>query len=180
MCEHNGVDDLELLVHPVRLRVVHALSGGRPLTTTQLAERIHDVSKATLYRHVGLLAEAGILEVAEEQRVRGAVERSYRLRRDRAVIDADAAASATLDDHRKVFATAMTTLIAEFTAYLGRAGADPVEDLVGYRQHSVWLSHEELAELITDLREVLLPRLRNEPAAGRRQHLISPILFPLE
>ncbi|GLX00011.1 hypothetical protein [Microtetraspora sp. NBRC 16547] len=35
------------------------------------------------------LAAGGILEVADERRVRGAVERRYRLRQDRAVIDAE-------------------------------------------------------------------------------------------
>src|SRR5688500_642643 len=101
-----GMNVLELLGHPIRLRVVHAMRGGRMLTTSQLCARIPDVSKATVYRHVDLLAAGGILEVADEQRVRGAVERRYRLRQDRATIDADTIASLTLDDHRRGFATA--------------------------------------------------------------------------
>jgi DNA-binding transcriptional ArsR family regulator len=175
-----AMDRLELLVHPVRLRIVHAMSGGGTLTTADLCARLPDVSKATVYRQVGLLAEGGILEVDGEQRVRGAVERRYRLRRDRAVIDAETAASATVDDHRRTFAVAMATLIAEFEAYLDRDGADPAADLVGYRQHAVWLSEQELTELIGDLRAAILPRLGHEPAPGRRQHLLSPILFPLD
>ncbi len=62
--------------------------------------------------------------MAGEQRVHGAVERRYRLRQDRAVIDADAAAAMTLEDHRRGFAAAMAVLIAEFNAYLDRDGAD--------------------------------------------------------
>ncbi|NUP32350.1 MAG: helix-turn-helix domain-containing protein, partial [Streptomycetaceae bacterium] len=42
----------DLLLHPVRLRIVHAVSGGRELTTTQLCERLPDVSKVTVYRQV--------------------------------------------------------------------------------------------------------------------------------
>lgn len=67
------------------------MAGGQTLTTSQLCELIPDISPSTIYRGVGQLADAGILEVAGEQRVRGAVERRYRLRRDRAVIDADSA-----------------------------------------------------------------------------------------
>jgi DNA-binding transcriptional ArsR family regulator len=174
------VDTLELLAHPVRLRIVHAMSGGRELTTAELCARIPDASKAMLYRHVDLLAGAGILEVADERRVRGAVERRYRLRRDRVAVDADAAAALAPDDHRRVFATSMAVLVAEFNAYLDRENTDPAEDLVGYRQHAVWLSRAELEELIVALRRVLLPRLANEPAPGRAQYLLSPILFPLE
>ncbi|KPC63924.1 helix-turn-helix domain-containing protein [Streptomyces chattanoogensis] len=174
------MDTVELLLHPVRLRIVHAMSGGRTLTTSQMCALLPDVSKATVYRHVGLLADGGLLDVADEQRVRGAVERRYRLRGERAVIDTDTAASVSVEDHRRVFAVAMATLLAEFNAYLDRDGADPAADLVGYRQHALWLSRDELAELIGEMREALVARMGNTPSAGRTRHLISPILFPAE
>lgn len=173
------VDTLELLAHPVRLRIVHALRGERTLTTGQLCARLPDVSKAMVYRHVDLLVTAGILEVADEQRVRGAVERHYRLRQDKAVIDADMVRSLTLDDHRRAFAVAVAALVAEFHAYLDRDGADPAADLIGYRQHAVWLSQDELVDLIGELRRAIAPKLANRPAPDRTRYLLSPILFPM-
>ncbi|MDT0542868.1 MULTISPECIES: helix-turn-helix domain-containing protein [Streptomyces] len=174
------MDTLELLAHPVRLRIVHALGGGRLLSTAQLSARIPDVSKATVYRHIELLAAGGLLEVAEERRVRGAVERRYRLRQERAVIDAEMTESLSLDDYRRGFAAAMATLAAEFDAYLDREGADPAADLVGYRQHAVWLSRDELHEMIGELRGAIAPRLANTPTGDRARYLLSPILFPAE
>jgi DNA-binding transcriptional ArsR family regulator len=174
------VDALELLVHPVRLRIVHAMSGGRTMTTTQLCARMPDVSKATMYRHVDVLAGAGVLEVEDEQRVRGAVERRYRLRRDRAVIDAQTAAAASPDDYRRAFAVAVAALLGEFDAYLDRDGADPAADLVGFRQHALWLSRDELTALIEDLRAAIVPRLAHDAAPGRAQYLLSPIMFPID
>lgn len=174
------MDTLELLAHPVRLRIVHALRGGRLLSTAQLSARIPDVSKATVYRHIELLAAGGLLEVAEERRVRGAVERRYRLRQERAVIDAEMMESLSLVDYRRGFAAAMATLAAEFNAYLDREGADPAADLVGYRQHAVWLSRDELHEMIGELRGAIAPRLANTPTGDRSRYLLSPILFPAE
>jgi DNA-binding transcriptional ArsR family regulator len=171
---------LELLGHPVRLRIVHALRGSRTLTTSQLAELIPDVSKATLYRHVDLLAEGGILEVAEEERVRGAVQRHYRLRQDRASIDPTLIEKLTPDDHRRGFAAATAALLAEFNAYLDRDQANPAEDAVGYLQHAIWLSDEELLAMIKGMREAIAPALTNEPTPARRRYLLSPILFPAE
>ncbi|MGW1737729.1 helix-turn-helix domain-containing protein [Nocardia sp. NPDC001965] len=172
------MNSLELLAHPVRLRIVHAMSAGDSHTTSQLCARLPDVSKATVYRHVDILASAGVLEVAAEQRVRGAVERSYRLRREAAVIDPEAVAAATPADHRAIFAAAMTTLLAEFDTYLDGSHADPVADLVGYRQHTIWLDPAEAAGLVEDLRAAILPRLRNTPGPGRTRYLLSPVLFP--
>ncbi|MGN9783208.1 helix-turn-helix domain-containing protein [Nonomuraea sp. ZG12] len=171
---------LELLGHPVRLRIVHVMRGGRTLTTSQLCARIRDVSKATLYRHIDLLATGGVLEVADERRVRGAVERRYRLRQDRATLDAETIGSLSRDDHRRGFAIAMAALLAEFNAYLDREHADPAADLVGYRQHAVWLSQDELHTLIIELRAAIAPLLANEPAPDRARYLLSPILFPAE
>jgi DNA-binding transcriptional ArsR family regulator len=171
---------LDLLLHPIRLRIVHAMSGGRIRTTSDLCVRLPDVPKTTVYRHVGLLADAGVLEVVDEQRVHGAVERHYRLRRERVAIDADAAATMSLDDHRHGFAAAMAVLLAEFNAYLDRDGADPLADSVSYRQGVAWLSPVERAEMIDTVRDVLAARAINEPAPGRQSHLLSMILFPTE
>lgn len=173
-------ETLSLLMNPVRLRIVHAFTGGRTLTTAQLCAHLADVSKATMYRHVDVLADAGVLEVESEQRVRGAVERRYRLRRDRITVDAETAAAASAQNYRRGFAAAMAALLSEFDAYITKDGADPAADLVGIRQHALWLSRDELVELIGDLRAAILPRLSNEPAAGRSRHLLSPIMFPLE
>ncbi|SHM22781.1 helix-turn-helix domain-containing protein [Streptomyces yunnanensis] len=174
------MDTLDLLLHPVRLRITHAMSGGRTCSAVELCAVLRDVPKSTVYRHVGLLAEGGVLEVAGEQRVRGAVERRYRLRRDRMAITPEAGASMSLDDHRRGFAAAMAVLLAEFNAYLDRPGAAPFADSVGYRQGVYWLSPDELAEMIDELRHSFASRAGNGPAPGRRPHLMSPIFFPAE
>jgi DNA-binding transcriptional ArsR family regulator len=174
------MDTVELLLHPARLRIVHAFSGGRALTTSQLLARMPDVSKATMYRQVGLLADGGILEVDGEHKVGGIVERRYRLCRSRAVIDAGTAAAASLDDYRRAFAVSMAALLGEFSAYLDRGHADPIADAVGFQQMALWLSPEERAELIGEMRRAILPHLANQPAPNRRQHLLTPILFPIE
>jgi len=173
------MDALELLLHPVRIRILHAFSGGRTRTTSQLCARLPDVSQATVYRHVALLAEQGVLRVVDEQPVRGAVERHYGLDRELATVDRDAAAQMSTDEHRRAFASAMAALLADFGSYLDHADADPDADLVAYRQIPLWLSATELATLVARMQAALAQVIANEQAAGRRQYLLSPILFPV-
>jgi Helix-turn-helix domain len=180
MWEGSGVDMVDLLVHPVRIRVVHAFAGGRALTTADLGARLPDVPKTTLYRHVGLLAAAGLLEVTGEQRVHGAVERTYRLNRARTRISPQDAAAMTLDDHRQGFAAAVAALLADFNAYLDRPNADPSRDLVGYVQVPLWLSADEVASMAEQVRTMLAAKMDNPPEPGRRLYLVSPILFPID
>jgi len=171
---------VEILLNPLRLRIIHTVLDGCPFTTTQLADRLPDVSKATVYRQVAFLHDAGLLEVEGQVRVRGAVERTYRLHSSRTAMDADTIAAMTVEDHQRLFAAAVGALLAEFNAYLERAGADPLADSVSYRRFSLWLSEEEKATLVRDLTVALQAVMRNEPTPQRRQHLLSTILFPTD
>jgi len=74
------VSTADLLLHPVRLRIVQAFLGDRALTTGELRAELPDVPPASLYRHIARLVDAGVLGVVSERRVRGAVERTYILR----------------------------------------------------------------------------------------------------
>lgn len=179
MWESGEVDMVDLLLHPVRIRVVHAFAGGRTLTTAELGEQLPDVPKTTLYRHVGILAAAGLLEVIGEQRVHGAVERTYRLDRARTRISPQDAAAMTVDDHRHGFAAAMAALLADFSAYLDQPDADPTADMVGYVQIPLWLTTEEIAAMAEQVRAILMSKIDNAPTPGRRLYLLSPILFPI-
>lgn len=175
-----ALSPVDVVLHPVRLRIAQAFLGGRTLTTAQLAEALADVPTATLYRHIGALAEGGVLEVAAQRRVRGAVERTYRLREAAVSVDADAAAAMSVEEHRQAFLVFVLNLLGEYDRYLGAGDVDLARDGVGYRVHALHLSDEELAGLVADLRAVLLPRLALEPAPGRRRRLVSTVLLPAD
>jgi Helix-turn-helix domain len=176
----NGVPvaSTDLLLHPVRLRVVQAFLGDRTLTTADLRAALPDVPVASLYRHVALLAEAGVLEVAGERKVRGAAERSYRLVTAAASVGVDDARDVPPEEHRRAFATFAAGLLADFDRYLDRGDADLARDGVGYRQLGLWLDDEEFAALLTELRAVLSARLDNAPTGARRRRLITTVTLP--
>jgi len=171
---------LELVLHPVRLRILNAMSGERTCTTAELSDRMPDLSQATLYRHVKLLLKGGLLEVVDEQQVRGAIERRYRVRREGARIGMDVAAAMSLEDHRTGFTATMAALIAEFNTYLDREGANPFADRVSYRQATLWLRDQDLDELLGELRAVIVSRMQKNAARGSKPFRASMILFPAE
>jgi hypothetical protein len=175
----------DLLLHPVRLRVVQAFLGDRTLTTTDLRSELPDVPVATLYRHVALLAEAGVLATVGERKVRGASERSYRLVLDAATVSGEDAVTMTAEDHRRAFTTFVAALLGDFDRFLDRAapdGASPdlLRDRVGYRQAAVWLTDEEFDVMAADLAAVLQARMANRPDGARRRRLVSTVHLPGE
>lgn len=175
------MDTADLMFHPVRLRIVHAMSGNDVWTTSQLAERLPDVPRTSIYRQVGLLTDGGIVEIVDERRVRGSVERSFRLRRDRTSIGEREASGLSIDDHRRGFAASMAALVAEFDHYLDSDGADPVADEVGYRQGVFCMTKKEHRELLKEIRQLVLAKTRaaqQNPRARRLPYLFSFINFP--
>jgi hypothetical protein len=172
------VTSADLLLHPVRLRIVQAFLGDRALTTTQLRTELADVPAASLYRHVARLVAAGVLTVVAERRVRGAVERTYVLRIAAARISMDEIAKMTPDEHRQAFLAFVAGLIADFDRYLARDDVDPVRDGGSYNVAGMWLDDTELIEFGRELLTVLQPRLANAPRPGRKRRILATVLLP--
>jgi hypothetical protein len=168
----------DLLLHPVRLRIVQAFLGDRALTTSQLAAELDDVPAGSLYRHVALLTRAGVLQVVAEKRVRGAVERTYTLRLAAAQIQPDEAVAMTADEHAQAFRAFVAGLLADFDRYLATDPPDPIRDNVSYRLAALWLTDAELAEFARDLAAIVQPRLANAPGAGRRRRMLYTVFLP--
>jgi hypothetical protein len=172
------VTSADLLLHPVRLRIVESFLGDRALTTTQLRTELPDVPAASLYRHVARLVDAGVLAVVAERRVRGALERTYVLRTSAANIGLDEIAKMSPDEHRQVFLAFVAGLIGDFDRYLAPGDIDPLRDGVSFRMAGMWLDDVELMELLRELVGVLQPRLANAPKPGRKRRILGTVLLP--
>ena len=167
----------DLLLHPVRLRIVKAFLGDRALTAGQLAAELDDVPAGSLYRHIARLTKAGVLQVVAERRVRGAVERTYTLRLFAAQIQPDEARAMTLEEHTQAFNAYIAGLLTDFDHYITTA-PDPVGDGADYRVAAMWLTDEELMSFSRDFRAVVQPRLANAPGKGRRRRVLYTVYLP--
>ena len=169
----------DLLLHPVRLRIVKAFLGDRALTTSQLAAELDDVPSGSLYRHVALLTKAGVLQVVAERRVRGAVERTYTLRLFAARIAPGEVKAMTAEEHGQAFMAYVARMLADADRYLASNPPDPIRDGADYQVGALWLTDAEFAELLRDLSIVYRPRLANPPGEGRRRRMLYTVFLPV-
>ncbi|WP_407342145.1 helix-turn-helix domain-containing protein [Pengzhenrongella phosphoraccumulans] len=167
----------DLVLHPVRLRIIQQFLGGRELTTAEVAAGVGEVSTATVYRQMGVLADAGILVVVGVQQVRGAVERTYRLAVERAHLTAQDAAGMTASEHRAGFLAFVGSVVRTFDEYLERDDPDLGRDGVGYRQVPFYATDHEVATIALQIRGVLMPYV-DTPGAGRTLRLLTTVLLP--
>jgi hypothetical protein len=172
------VTSADLLLHPVRLRIVQAFLGDRALSTSQLRTELPDVPPASLYRNVARLVEGGVLAVVAERKVRGALERTYILRTAAASVSLDEVAKMTPDEHRQAFLAFVAGLVGDFDRYLARGDVDLVRDGVTYNLAGMWLTDAEFTELLREITTVVQPRLANAPRPGRRRRILGSVLLP--
>jgi DNA-binding transcriptional ArsR family regulator len=168
----------ELLLHPVRLRILKAFLGDRALTTTQLRAELKDVPAGSLYRHVALLTRAGVLHVVAERQARGAVERTYTLRLLAAQAGPGEISAMTPEEHGRAFMAFVAGLLDDFDRYLAAGQPDFVRDRVSYSGSAVWLTDAEYADFLRDVRVLMQPRLANSPAKGRRRRMVASVFLP--
>ncbi|TMR36007.1 helix-turn-helix domain-containing protein [Actinomadura geliboluensis] len=169
----------ELALHPVRIRILRSVAGGRR-TTRDVANLLPDVPQATLYRHLAALVKGGLLDVVEERKVGGVAERVFALPPGGATLEGDALVAATPADHERYFTVFVSSLLAEFARYLARDRVDLVADGVGYQQVVLHLDDAEFAEFARGFGELLQPLLGNEPREGRVPRLLATVLMPLD
>jgi DNA-binding transcriptional ArsR family regulator len=168
----------DLVLHPVRLRIIKAFLGDRALTTSQIAAELDDVPAGSLYRHVARLTEAGILQVVAERRVRGAVERTYTLRVLATQVGPSEMADWTAEEHSRAFTVFVAGLLADFDRYLAKGVPDLLRDRVSFGTLAMWLTDEEYAEFLRGVQVLVQPRLANAPAKGRRRRMVSTVFLP--
>ncbi|WP_186445906.1 helix-turn-helix domain-containing protein [Paenibacillus cremeus] len=168
----------DLILHPIRMRIIQALVGGARRTRQQISDILTDVPQATMYRHLNMLHKANLIEVVERKPIRGTIEKVYALAKHGADISQHDLKTMNSTDHMELFMKFVGHLIGEYGRYLGQDGYDLVKDGVSFREIELYLSDEEYMQLLQDMRALLTKHVGNEPSGERRRRAIATIVIP--
>jgi DNA-binding transcriptional ArsR family regulator len=166
----------DIVLHPVRMRIVQTLINGKRLSAQQIGSKLSDIPQATLYRHLNKLLDANVLSVVEENPVRGTVEKIYSLSIETATISAEDISKWGPEEHKNYFMKFITTVIADFERYVNQQEFDMKKDGAGYRQVSFYASDEEYIEFMQTLQQGVMKLIENEDSPTRRKRTLSTIV----
>ncbi|MCB9421676.1 MAG: helix-turn-helix domain-containing protein [Ardenticatenaceae bacterium] len=169
----------DLIMHPVRFRILQTIAADS-LTTQEIDDRLPDVPKSSIYRHLRLLLDGEMIEVAETRLVNGIQEKVYRLVQ-RPYLSAEDVAGMSADDHLRTFTTYIMTLLQGFGDYLEQAGEMPdfLADRVGYTEVSFWANDAEMDQFQAALNQAILPFLQHNAGNGRRRRKVALVSHPI-
>ena len=169
---------IKLLLHPIRMRIIQSFLGGKERTAQDILQNLPDIPQATLYRHLNTLVEVEFLEVVKENKVRGTMEKVYTLSNKLEAATTEELKNASREDHFDFFFSFLTNLLGDYDKYLQQENIDLEKDGVSFRQVLLFLSDEELMELLTEIRKILFKAAENKPTAERKLRTFSTILLP--
>lgn len=168
----------DVILHPIRMRIIQALVRGNRMTAQQLQELLKDVPQATLYRHLKKMIDTAVLVIVDEIPNRGTIEKVYMLPEKGAEISYEELLKASSEDHLSFFMNYVANIIGEYGRYLDQSDFDLLRDGVSYRQYPVYLTEEENLAMLLSIKEIIVKAMQNEPDGKRRRRVISVIDFP--
>lgn len=171
----NDASIAEVIMHPVRLRILQQL-GGRSLTTAQLRDALPDVKQATLYRHVSTLLDARMLTVIQERRVRGAVERTLALGEQMAHVDREGLRAMSAAQLKSAFLAFLGDLAADVDRFLD-GDDEGLRDFLGFGRGPVYVDAEDLATIQNGFEALLAPYLTDR-GDGKHRLSLATVLVP--
>ena len=170
-----GVSDrAKAILHPVRAQMVVALH-DRALTAAQIADLLRNVPLGTVYRHLGVLLDAQIVQVAERRKgVRGE-ERVYTLVEEASYVTANEVTPQTMTG----LVAALTGVVqAAFARYAETGPFPPSEGNLSFVAKSVRLTPSEYQALRTHVREALTRKASESNSDTAERRLIAFFSVP--
>lgn len=166
-------DIAKVIMNPIRQRIIQYLSVNGKSNTKSIGEELSDIPTPTLYRHIKALLDAEVICVVEEDKVRGAVQKTYAINSEM-MSDTDTASV------NAIIQSSLYSLGASFQAYFAKESADMAKDLLNYTTSILLLSDEECVDFFQQINGVVTKFLANQPNEERKVRRITLISSPCE
>lgn len=155
----NVVNKAEILMHPVRIKISQALMRNKEsgLTPLEMVKIIQDVPQATLYRHIQMLLDAGVIKVINEKKVRSVTEKYYALNEDAARLDSTDWKTTKMEEKISFISYYQLSLLSQYQNYLSSLEhKSNSEDRATFSLLELNIEEEEFENFQRELNDLML------------------------
>ncbi|HBG5343422.1 TPA: helix-turn-helix domain-containing protein [Clostridioides difficile] len=164
------MDIAKLILNPARLRILQYIRLHGSVRTSDIVKYLNDIPRATVYHHVKILEENNMIEVIEENRVRGTIEKVYALK------------EYTTSMEGETFVALSTAfyvgLMQEMNEYFSRKEQDHKKDNVFFSSALLYISDNEYESLLKSITDLLKPYIEQKPKSNLKLRKLSIISSP--
>lgn len=164
------MDTAKLILNPARLRIMQYIRLHGSVRTSDIVEYLKDIPRATVYHHVKILEDNKIIEVVQENRVRGTLEKVYSMCENDTPMEKETSVALSTAFHMG--------LMQEMNEYLSSNNPDCKRDQVWFTTGLLFITDDEYRNLVQDIGNLLKPYIGRNPDSGRPLRKLSIISAP--
>lgn len=164
------MDSAKLILNPARFRILQYIRFHGNARALDLIKNLSDIPRATIYHHLKILEDNKIIQVVDETRIRGTVEKLYALKDDFIFSDGDTPIALSTAFHMES--------MQEMNEYFLNQNNDYRKDNVFFSSIMMNITEKEYAELLQAISNLVNPYINQEPAEGRVLRKLSMISAP--
>ncbi|WP_153733330.1 helix-turn-helix domain-containing protein [Sporosarcina obsidiansis] len=170
----------ELLLHPVRMKIVLSLMQHQEgLSTKEMVKIIQDVPQATLYRHIQVLLESDVIQVVDERKVRAVTEKYYGLNEEAARLDMDDWRNLSKEKKLNYFSYYQMVLMSQYQNYLTSLESNKTkEDMSTISLLELRLSEDQLNDFQNELNELMLKYYQASEKSSTTASTVAVTILP--
>ena len=152
------MDKAEVLLHPVRMKIVRTLMGYNKegLTPLDMVKIIQNVSQATLYRHIQKLADANIIRVLKEEKVRAVTEKYYVVNIEETSISPQEWEAYSIEEKLDYFFYFQIALFNQYQTYLNNIKKEDIKDSSTLSVVDIQLDDQAFQDFQADLNDLMI------------------------
>ena len=166
-------DFMKIIMNPIRQRIVQYLIIHGQGTTKEIGAELSDIPPASLYRHVKVLFDNNCIEIADEKKIRGTIERTWKLAQN-------PIAPVSPEDIATLFRSGLLSLLGSFENYFLSEDTDPQRDLLSLTTSTLMLTDEEFMDMMQKIGNIFNEVIYNQPGDGRKPRRLTFISSPCE
>lgn len=171
---------MECITNPVKCKLLLEIYSQERATAKHLSDVLSDIPQATLYRNLKKMLNDGLIKVVEKKQVRGTVESTYAL-----ALNLNSEFEAILAEnsgplYMQLFMQYFLGFAKQFREYCKSPNIDIQKDMSGFSLSHLYLSDEELIELMKNISNIIKTVEKNEPKTERKLRTLGIIVTPPE
>lgn len=168
---------IECISNTMKYKLLMEIMKSGEATAKYLAKKCDDIPQTTLYRNLKRMTEDGLLKIVNETQIRGTVEKTYALTFDPS--DPQSMFGQNSGEmYMHMFLQYIFIFIKQFQTYCDTPGIDIINDKSGFSLSHVYLSDDELEDVVTSIEKILYPLQDNKPSIDRKLRTIGLIISP--
>ncbi len=148
---------VEILMHPVRMKICQTLMRHKEngLTPLEMVKLIKDVPQATLYRHIQIMADANIIRIIKEKKVKSVSEKYYTLNETEAKLDVEEWKRISNEEKLDYLSYYQLSLMTQYRAYLEKSDENGQEDQATFTVVELNLCEEQFQSFQSELNDLM-------------------------